>query len=145
VLAYIACSSGFRWWLKTLGHHRWPVVEGVVHRAGTEFVSGPDGARDIYRGLFAYNYFVNGQRFVGFFAILAAREGELNRLQRDVEWRKVSVRYKPTEPSFSLLVEDELDGFALVRAPQWTMPGPELQELRLSELPKSQREDGQKG
>lgn len=74
---------------------------------------------------------------MGFFAIIAGRDGEMNRLQRDLYGRRVSVRYKPGEPGFSLLVEKELDGFPVVRAPQWTMPSPELQELRLSELPKS--------
>jgi hypothetical protein len=76
---------------------------------------------------------------VGFFAILAERDEEMHRLQRDLDGRGVSVRYKPDDPGFSLLVEEKLDGFAVVRAPQWTMPGPEMQELRLSELPKSER------
>jgi hypothetical protein len=104
-LVYVAYSSGFRWWVTTLGHHRWPVVEGVVHRARTEYVPGVDGTRDIRRSLFAYNYFVDAQGFVGFFAILTERDEDMNQLHRDLDGRGVSVRYKPGTPGFSLLVE----------------------------------------
>jgi hypothetical protein len=141
VLVYVAYASGFRWWVKTLGHHRWPVVEGVVHRAGAEYVPAAEGSGGFYRSLFAYNYFVKGRRFVGFFAIVTKNDGEMNRLQRGLDGRGVSVRYKPAEPGFSLMVEKELVGFGVVRAPRWTMPGAELQELRLSELPKTGHED----
>jgi hypothetical protein len=62
---------------------------------------------------------------------------QASRPQRDLDGRTVSARYKPAEPAFSSLEEEELDGRRISQTPQSTLPGTVLLELRLSRPSKS--------
>jgi len=72
-----------------------------------------------FRSLLGYAFKVNDEPYWGLF-VLAAEDMEVaEKLQKQADGKRVTVKYDPENPEISLLVDKELLGRRVVQNPPW--------------------------
>lgn len=131
VLLLLLASLG--WWgfvqlrglFKRFSSRRWPTAEATVQKGAVGRVSGVRGSWT-YGSFFGYAFAVQGVSYMGLFLVVGDQE-QVSALQNVLVGMPLSVRYKPSDPSVSV-VEDLYDprfrGLNATQDPEWLKQAP---------------------
>ncbi|HEY2472299.1 MAG TPA: hypothetical protein VGI45_31220 [Terracidiphilus sp.] len=86
------------------GAESWPTTEGTVRGTGMAAVSRHDQLP-----WFDFSYVVDGEHYSGTF-MLAADRDRANTLLREMDEKKFTLRYDPTQPSRFYVVDNAIEG-----------------------------------
>ncbi len=119
VLTLYAAIPEIRHQLRIVRSRSWPIVHGTVQK-GQILHSGPAKYLQLpFRSLLGYAYEVNGDPYWGLFVLVAEDMEAAEKLQKDADGKRVTVKYDPKSPEISLLVDKELLGRRIAQNPTW--------------------------
>lgn len=102
----------------------WPTTQAVIQKCEAKS-SGPFlslWAGKVPKSLFGYSYQVEGIAYIGFFAVLRDQGGAFGAawdLQEKLAGNSLTVRYDPTRPQRSFVVDSEVLGKEVHQGPEW--------------------------
>ena len=110
----------FRYFLQRSRSKRWPVVDAVLQKGSIGKISfGKRGSMPV--AFVGYAYTVQGIRYAGFFA-LYGEEYKVRRLDESLAGATVQIRYDPSSPDVSFLVNEydsRLEGTQATQNPDY--------------------------
>jgi hypothetical protein len=103
----------------------WPITDGTLQKGAVGRISFGRGA-SAPATFMGYAYIVQGVRYAGFFA-LYGDESQTCKLQDGLTGAHVQIRYNPSDPNVSYLVDykdPRFDGLAATQNPEWLEQSP---------------------
>jgi hypothetical protein len=118
LLAVVAIVCGFqiRFYLRRFLSQRWPTASATIRKGFIGTVSRGAGA-----GFYEYVFAIKGEEYLGKFIILDSWE-HAEKLQEKLDGLPISIRFCPTNPAVSLLVDlydPRFDGKLATQNPYW--------------------------
>jgi hypothetical protein len=103
----------------------WPAVDATLQKGAVGRISfgRGDSSPATFMG---YVYIVQGVRYAGFFA-LYGDDSQVRRLQDGLTGAHIQIRYNPSDPNVSYLVDykdSRFDGLAATQNPEWLDQSP---------------------
>ena len=91
-----------RYWVRRCRRNQWPSTDAVIQRGALGRVSVGKGT--VFAGFMGYAYKVEGARYGGFFVLLG-RESTIEKLHGSLAGSHLLIRYDPSDPNISFLVD----------------------------------------
>ena len=114
-----------RFLLRRYRSKSWPTVEATLQKRAVGRISF--GTRASSSATFVeYAYIVQGVRYAGFFA-LYDHDSHVRKLSERLSGDTVQIRYKPSDPNVSFLVDcndSRFEGLAATQNPEWLEQSP---------------------
>ena len=104
---------------------RWPSLPATLQKGAIGRISFGKGA-SAPATFMGYAYLVQGVRYAGFFA-LYGDDSKVRRLHDGLAGGAIQIRYNPSDPNVSLLVDytdQRFDGLAATQNPEWLDQSP---------------------
>jgi hypothetical protein len=122
-----------RWWyfvqirfvLRRYRSKHWPTVDATLQKGAIGKISFGRGAT-APATFMGYAYIVQGVRYAGFFA-LYGDDSQVRKLQDDLTGAHIQIRYDPSDPNVSYLLDNKdsrFDGLAATQNPEWLNQSP---------------------
>jgi hypothetical protein len=92
-----------RYFLQRLRSKSWPAVDAILQKGCLAKISFGEGA-SAPATFFGYAYIVHGVRYAGFFALYGS-DIQVRKLQNVLVDCPIQIRYNPSDPNVSFLVE----------------------------------------
>jgi hypothetical protein len=117
-LAVVAIVCGFqiRFYLRRFLSRHWPTASATIRKGFIGTVSKGAGA-----GFYENAFVIKGKEYLGKFIIIDSWE-HAEKLQERLDGLPISIRYRPTNPAISLLVDLydlRFDGKSTTQNPYW--------------------------
>ena len=112
----LVCGFQIRFYLRRFLSKRWPMASAIIRKGFIGVVSRGAGA-----GFYEYAFAVREGQYLGKFIIIDSWE-HAEQLQKKLEGLPISIRYCPTNPAVSLLVnlyDSRFDGRSATQNPYW--------------------------
>ena len=118
MLTVVVVMSGFqvRFYLRRFLGRRWPTASATIRKGFIGTVSRGAGA-----GFYEYAFAIKGVQYSGKFIIIDGWE-HAEKLQEKLDGLPISIKYCPTNPSVSLLLDlydSRFDGKSATQNPNW--------------------------
>jgi hypothetical protein len=133
VLAWV-CVKQLRYSLMLFSSRRWPAIDATVCMGSVGRVSGLKGSY-AFGSFFGYGFEIQGIRYVGSF-VLIGNEEHAQALQKNLAGLVMKVRYNPTDPNVSVIVDpydSRFEGLAGRQNPDWLGQAPYLNNLQVNQ------------
>lgn len=114
-----------RFLLRRYRSKSWPAVEATLEKGVVGRISFGTGASSPATFV-RYTYLVQGVRYAGFFA-LYDDDSHVRKLSDGLSGDTVQIRYKPSDPNISFLVDcndSRFEGLAATQNPEWLEQSP---------------------
>jgi len=125
------------WWWLAQGRHawrrfssrRWPTVRATVQKGSIGPLSFGRGVT-VPAAFLGYGFVVQGVRRAGIFAVYGSGdEDSLRSLEDKLAGASFDIRYDPSDPSVSYLVDphdSRFEGLTVTQNPEWLSQAPEF-------------------
>lgn len=91
-------------WFRRIRGRKWPVAAATIQKAGVGSVPAGKGAAAPF-SFFGYSFEVQGTRYAGLFGLSAGDAEAAQKLQEEMAGRVIQIRYKPSDPNISFIVD----------------------------------------
>ncbi len=116
VLVIIVCGFQIRFYFRRFLSAHWPSASAAIRKGFLGTVSRGAGA-----GFYEYVFSIKGKEYTGRFIIIDSWE-HAEKLQGKLDGLPISIRYSPSNPAVSLLVDlydPRFDGKLATQNPYW--------------------------